>query len=62
VYLVQGNFDEARGALEAAVKISPDDAELWSWLAEARQELGMVAEAAAAKAKASALRTKAPPP
>jgi tetratricopeptide (TPR) repeat protein len=60
VYLVQGNFVEARGALEAAVKISPDDAELWDWLAEARQELGMVAEAATAKAQASTLRAQSP--
>lgn len=53
IFLAQGNFMEARGALEAAVQIEPGAAPLWEALAVARRETGDAAGAAVASQRAA---------
>lgn len=60
-FLQSGNFKEARGALEAAVQIAPNDASIWDDLATARREAGDAGASAQATEQAAALRRKAPP-
>ncbi len=47
VEIAEGQYDAARAALRAAVKIRPDDAVIHFWLGEAHAKLGDIAEAIA---------------
>jgi tetratricopeptide (TPR) repeat protein len=57
-YVATGNFAEALDALEAAVRIDPDDATAWEALAVARQEMNMPLPAAEARNRAATLRAR----
>jgi tetratricopeptide (TPR) repeat protein len=57
-YVATGNFGEALDALEAAVKIDPDDLAAWEALATARQEMNLPLPAAEARNRAATLRAR----